>query len=415
MRSLLCSLAIQFCACFSLAAESPAAFGLTNIWTIELDLTPAAWRTVTTSRTFTRGNVAVNGVTCANVAVRQKGGGTTDGTGHGRPPLHLDFKGQRIAGVQKLSLNNNVFDSSYLRDVLSYKLSNDFGVPAPKTAFAKLYLKTSAGASPTYLGLYTATEIVDEAWVDGRFGRKGGLLMKPETPIFQNREWRMTATVPQTRVTEAEEARMVALVRLVNKASDASFARELPSYIDLDNFLRFLVLNVALANHDSYFAMAKNYYLYLNPATTKLVWIPWDFDLSFGGHFLFGTPDQRINLSIDRPSDDRLFVRLLSIPEFKERYHALMREFLDKHFQPVAIEQQIDKLAAIIEPAVIEDKRERRLRFKRSLDGRERGLPGNGRQVDVGLKQFVEGRVTSIKEQLAGKSEGERPRFGPGR
>jgi hypothetical protein len=52
------------------------------------------------------------------------------------------------------------------------------------------------------------------------------------------------------------------------------------------------------------------------------------------------------------------------------------------------------------------------LRFKRSLDGRNRGLAGNGRQVDVGLKQFVEGRVASLNDQLAGKSKGVRPQFG---
>src|SRR5262245_17046319 len=179
MRSLLCFLAVQFCACFALAAEPPAAFGLTNIWTIELRLTPGAWHTVLGSRSFTRGDIVVNGATYANVALRQKGGGTTDGTGHGRPPLHLNFRGQRVAGVQKLSLNNNFFDSSYLRDVLSYKLCNDFGLAAPRTAFAKVYLRTTDRPQPTYLGLYTATEIVDEAWVGERFATKGGLLMKP--------------------------------------------------------------------------------------------------------------------------------------------------------------------------------------------------------------------------------------------
>lgn len=89
-----------------------------------------------------------------------------------------------------------------------------------------------------------------------------------------------------------------------------------------------------------------------------------------------------------------------------------MREFLEKHFQPVAVEQQIDALAVLIEPILLEESRERRLRFQRSLDGRKDGLPGHGRQVDVGLKQFVEGRVVSLNDQLAGRSKGERPRFG---
>jgi spore coat protein H len=415
MRPLLCFLAIQLCACFSLAADAPAAFGLTNVWTIELHVTSQAWRTILGSRTFVQGDVTVNGVAYTNVAVRQKGGGTSSGTGEGRPPLHLNFQGQRVAGVHKLSLNNNVFDGSYLRDVLSYKLCNDFGVPAPRTAFAKLYVKTGERGAASYLGLYAATEIVDEAWVGAHLGSKGGLLMKPQAPMnWQARDWKAIAdrAVPKSQPTQAEQARVLEFARFVSGTRDDAFARELSSYLDLDNFLRFLVLNVALANHDSYFAMGKNYYLYLNPATRKLTWIPWDFDLSFGGHFLWGTPAQRINLSIDKPSDDRLIVRVLAIPELKDRYHALMREFLDKHFQTAAIEQQIDTLAALIEPGVVTDRPDRRARFKPSLDSRGHALTRNGWQVDVGLKQFVEGRVASVNEQLAGKSKGERPRFG---
>lgn len=403
MRCLICSIAVLFVLCYSLSAQSPATFGLTNIWTIELAVRPDDWKTLTRSRDYASGKVTINGVTYTNVAVRQKGGGTSDGTARGRPPVRLDFNGQSVSGARKLSLNNNYFDTSYLRDVLSYKLCNDFGVPAPKTAFAKVYLKTSERSSPSYLGLYTATEIVDETWINDRFGRTNGLLMKPEGPIFQGRNWRTIAqcAFPQTPASPPEQARMVAIARFLNNASDAAFAPELSSYIDLDNFLRFLVINVALSNHDSYFAMAKNYYLYLHPTTNKLLWIPWDFDLSFGGHFLFGTPQDRINLSIDRASDDRLFVRLLSNPELNQRYRALMREFLDEHFQPSILGKQIDELAAVIEPAVLEDRRERRTRFQRSLDARNIGLPGNGRQVDVGLKQFVEARAISIKKQLA--------------
>src|SRR5262249_35574796 len=136
----------------------------------------------------------------------------------------------------------NFFDSSCLRDVLSYKLCNDFGVPAPATAFAKLYLKRGEGESPTYLGLYTATEIVDEAWVSKRFGTKGGLLMKPRAPVFRARDWSAIAesAVPKNRASDAEKARMVRFARLVNNAPDDTFARELPSCIDVDNFLRFL-------------------------------------------------------------------------------------------------------------------------------------------------------------------------------
>jgi spore coat protein H len=397
------------------AAEPPAAFGLTNVWTIELRVTRDAWSTILGSRTFTPADITVNGVTYTNVAVRQKGQGTTSGTGMGRPPLHLVLKGQRIAGVKKLSLNNNYFDTSYMRDVLSYKLCNDFGVAAPRTAFAKVYLRTSNASAARYLGLYTATEIVDEEFLQARFGTKNGFLMKPTLPTFMNHGYwpkEVNDLVAKTKPGAGETDKVLAFLKLINQGPQRAFKDEIGSFVDLDNFLRFAVLNVALANCDSYFSMGKNFYLYLNPATSHLTFIPWDFDLSFGGHFLFGTPEQRMNLTIDKPTDDRLFTRLLAIPEMKERYHALMREFVDKHFQVVVIEQQIDLVASLIESAVMDDSRDRGLRFKRSLDGRNRGLAGNGRQVDVGLKQFVEGRVASLNDQLAGKSKGVRPQFG---
>lgn len=414
MRSLFWFVAIQLCACFTLAAEPPAAFGLTNIWTIELRVTPSAWRTVMGSRTFTRAEISVNGVIYTNVAARQKGQGTSSGTGMGRPPLHLNFKSQRVAGVQKLSLNNNYFDTSCLRDVLSYKLCNDFGVPAPRTAFAKVYLKTNDTA-PIYLGLYTATEIVDEDFVQARFASRDGLLMKPALPIFMNGGYwpqEVEQLVPRTKPSTAESEKVLAFLKLINQGPPRAFKDQIASYLDVENFLRFAVVNVALANCDSYFQMGKNFYLWLNPATGELTFIPWDFDLSFGGHFLFGTPQQRTNMTIDRPTDDRLFTRLLAIPEMKDRYHALMLEFVAKHFQVVAIEQQIDLLAALVEPAALADNSSHSTRFKRSLDAGGRGLPGNGWQVDVGLKQFVEGRVASLNDQLAGKSNGERPRLG---
>ena len=80
MRSLLYLILVQLCAGFLLAAEPPAAFGLTNVWTIELRVSPDVWRTLINSRDFKRADITINGVPYANVAVRQKGGGTTDGT-----------------------------------------------------------------------------------------------------------------------------------------------------------------------------------------------------------------------------------------------------------------------------------------------------------------------------------------------
>ncbi len=416
MRIALSFLALHLGACLSLLGGETA-FGVTNIWAMELRTAPQAWTKLTSSREFTQADVTIDGKIYDKVAVRLKRGGTSGGAHEGRPPLHLEFKGQSVAGVTLLSLNNNYFDRSYLRDVLSYKLCNDFGLAAPKTAFVKVYVSTNQSTPAHYLGLYTATEIVDGGFLRERFGSSSGLLMKPQLQgAAQGVSWPKQIESVDTRTgpSPEQQEQMQALLKLINQNSNAAFQEEISSRMDLDNYLRFVVVNVALANLDSYLGMGKNFYLYLNPKTGKLTWIPWDFDLSFGGFFLCGTPEERIHLSIDSPTQDRLLKRLLAIPEVNERYRLLLREFVEKHLQVPALEQQIDELSARIEPSVNEETEiGRRRSFKGSLDERNGGgfARRGGWGIDIGLKQFIEGRVASIEAQLAGQEKGAHPVF----
>ncbi len=89
MTTVLCLLVAQFCV---FAAEQPVAFGLTNIWNVELRISAPAWKTLRNSRDFIRADMTVNGQRLTNVAVRQKGGGTSGGAQAGRPPLHINMK-----------------------------------------------------------------------------------------------------------------------------------------------------------------------------------------------------------------------------------------------------------------------------------------------------------------------------------
>ena len=417
-------------------------FGVTNLWTFELRLPRSVWDSVVSeANPFHPGpasltnaantTLAINGNEYRNIAIRLKGGGTRGGASQGRPPLRLTFRDTNSFPVRELSLNNNVFDSSFMRDALSYKLFSDFAVPAPKTAYVKLYVafrdSTSGSTSKRYLGLYTVSEIVDEQFIQVHFGDSSGLLLKPELGNLSfdaGRSWEDFAQFlyPKTPATPAQQERMMSFIQLLRKNDAATFREQIGSYIDVDNFLRFLTVTVVLANLDSYLAMAKNYYMYLDPATGKLHWIPWDHDLSFGGFFLCGTPADRINLSIDNPSsvNDTLLRQLLAIPEMKQKYHQLLRDFLTKHFEPQSILRRIDQLAEILQPAVLEEKRKSLADFKRSIDGRDTlqnaassaRSPWEGGILTPGLKLFVERRNQSIQSQLEGKTRGARPRFG---
>ena len=449
MLFLLCALltsSASGCAADRTPARANDFFGLTNLWTFELRLPRDAWSDLSSGSSpfnpsssssasdSVRAALTIDGVQYPNVTLRLKGGGTRGGAGQGRPPLRLVFPDKNAFPVHELSLNNNFFDSSFMRDALSYKLFNDFGVPAPKTAHVKLYVTFSDSGSRRFVGLYTASEVVDAQFLQAHFADSSGLLLKPELghqgfPPVRSWEDHQQSLAPKNAPTPAQKERMLAFMRLIHESDDATFRQQIASFMDTDNYLRFLVVTVALANLDSYLGMGKNFYLYAHPRTGKLHWIPWDHDLSFGGFFLCGTPEERMTLSINSPSsiNDRLLQRILAMAEIKKQYRELLRDFLAKHFQPETLNHQIDQLAAILQPAILEEKRRSLAAFQRSTDGRparsepsepsrlsrhELGSPWSGGILEPGLKSFIERRHESIHSQLDGKSRGARPHFG---
>ena len=104
-----------------------------------------------------------------NVAVRYKGNGTyMRSQNMMKRPLKADLnhfvKGQKLAGITKLNLHNNVADPSWMNESLSYRFYREAGVPAPRNAYAKVYLTVPGLHDHTYLGLYSLMEDVDSVF-----------------------------------------------------------------------------------------------------------------------------------------------------------------------------------------------------------------------------------------------------------
>src|SRR5262249_50082018 len=100
------------------------------------------------------------------------------------------------------------------------------------------------------------------------------------------------------------------------------------SFLDVDEFLRFVGVNALLSNFDSFLTLGHNYYIYHNPETNKFVFIPWDLDLSLGGFPMMGSPDQQMDLSLTHPypGANKLIERLLAVDEVSAKYQKILRE-----------------------------------------------------------------------------------------
>src|SRR5439155_1362366 len=91
-------------------------------------------------------------------------------------------KGQKLAGMSQLNLHNSVRDPSFMNEAVAYRLFRDGGVPAPRTAYAKVYITVPGKFGRKFFGLYDLVEDVGKEFVKERFGTSTGALLKPVTP-----------------------------------------------------------------------------------------------------------------------------------------------------------------------------------------------------------------------------------------
>ena len=449
---LLLTLAAALAGLFSTATLTPGSiFRGTNVWAIHLNFTAEQWEAMEPKRgSRSRGSGSFlqgpeggrNGIASAfgwtfdyvradlefgtnrfkDVGVRYKGNGTFLTSRRTlKRSLKVDLnqfvKGQKFAGMSQLNLHNSVRDPSSMNEAIAYGLFRQGGVPAPRTAYAKVFITVAGKYDRKYFGLYTLVEDVGISFIEERFGTSKGAILKPVTPnLFSDLgdDWkRYNQTYdPKGSLSDEEKQRVIEFCKFTSRAEDAEFAAKLPEYIDIDNFARYMAITVWLADLDGILGPGQNYYVYLNPKTQKFLFIPWDQDQTFGQFPLRTSQEQRDNLSIHKPwsGANRFLEKVFKTEPFKKAYRARLEEFNKSIFQTQPIHRQVDELAAVLRSPIQEESRERLAELNKAVAGEkftiymdEVGARGT---LVKPIKSFVEARRKSVSDQIAGKSEG---------
>src|SRR5262249_27047726 len=135
---------------------------------------------------YVKASFECDGQQLGSVAVRFKGNASYDSYENSlKRPLKIDFnrfiQGQKFARQDTINLSNNAFDQSQLREALSYEVYRRAGVPAPRTAFANVYLTVDGRYNRQFIGLFTIVEEPDnKSFLKAHFGNSNGLMLKPE-------------------------------------------------------------------------------------------------------------------------------------------------------------------------------------------------------------------------------------------
>ncbi|HPH98083.1 MAG TPA: CotH kinase family protein [Anaerolineaceae bacterium] len=244
--------------------------------------------------------VAFNGQTWNSVGLRFSGNSTLASSwrsGTLKMSFRLDFDefedtdpattDQRFYGFKQLSFKSNAMDTSYLREKVAADVFSAAGVITSKTAFYEVYVDYGEGVK--YFGLYTVVEVVDDTVIETQFDDDSGNAYKPEGSgaSFAAGTFDEASFEKQTNKDEADwsdiQAVFTALHAETRTSDPAAWRAGLEAVFDVDAFLRWLAADTIMQNWDTYGAMAHNYYLYTNPATGKVTWIPWDNNMSLNG------------------------------------------------------------------------------------------------------------------------------------
>jgi hypothetical protein len=313
---------------------------------------------------FVPAEVFYNGKEWYRVGIRFKGNSSLQSSweqGILKLPFKLDFDefedyypqidNQRFYGFKKFSLKNNYEDKSLIREKIASDVFASAGLAVSHTAFFALYI--DHGDGPEYFGLYTLVEEVDDTVIDTQFTSDDGNLYKPEDGSASFIE-PFSEDDFEKKTNEDDEdwsditSLFTALHADLRVSDSATWRANLESVFNVNVFLKYLAVNGIIQNWDSYGRMPHNYYLYNDPDSSTLTWIPWDHNETFKDDGLW----ESLALDFSNIEVDAwpLIEKIYADSTYKAQYDSYLAEVIGLAFDTVTMHTLYETYATMIEP-----------------------------------------------------------------
>ena len=138
-----------------------------------------------TSEEYYTAAMVIDGEACKNVGIRGKGNtslSTVSTMDSERYSFKVEFdhydNSITYHGLDKLSLNNLIQDTTMMKDYLTYTMMNEFRAAAPLCSFVYITVNGEDW------GLYLAVEGVEDSFLERNYGTSYGELYKPDSMSF---------------------------------------------------------------------------------------------------------------------------------------------------------------------------------------------------------------------------------------
>jgi hypothetical protein len=227
-------------------------------------------------RTYVPGHMVFDGRRYGPVGVRLKGQNSFLPFSQ-KPSLRLNINeyahGARFFGLKDMTLNNMAEDFSMMHERLAYRVARDFDVPASRANHIVLTVNGE------HYGLYTQIESMKEKLI-------GRWFEDPTGPLYDGLDVDFVEElINNYELQDGPDDRTLLFAvaeALRNPDPDAAIDAARAG-IDLDQFLRFWAMTSVVGQFDSmpYSDPGDDYFVYADPGTGKLFFLPWGMDETF--------------------------------------------------------------------------------------------------------------------------------------
>jgi spore coat protein H len=310
------------------------------------------------------------------VKVRLRGASARD---FPKKSWNVQFEGDaRFEGRKSLNLVAEYGDATMLAEKLAYDVLAALRVPAPRAKYVRLSM------NGRYEGVFVDIEQVDKSFLrahdfpddDASIYRAGW-----KDSELKLRSWKVPYQGDWSKKTNEKQPQddLDEVLYLINRTPEPELPRVLARHLELEWYLRSMVLDALLANN--YVEDSESYFIH-DKVTKRWVYVPWDLNNvdARWWHEVALTEDPRpiyehplfpFTLTDDvvarryetrrrihpgyLPVFSNLGTRVVMNPELRAQLVARLEKALDELFTPEVMGAHIDALHALIAPSMAGD------------------------------------------------------------
>ncbi|ORX82571.1 hypothetical protein BCR32DRAFT_202599, partial [Anaeromyces robustus] len=233
-------------------------------------------------------------------------------------------------------LRSDCIEPTYLRTKLVCDIHNRLGLISSSANYIQLYINNE------YMGLYIINDLFKPSWVEKVYGDiETSTLYKCKSIEDFIPEYSKDCFNENDEITDESE-----WINFLKRIENAKTASDIEDTFEIDHFLYEMAIEYLVGGWD-HIQNTHNFNLYKQPSG-KWIYLPYDFDLDIGQTYYYKEEFKDFTREMH-------IIDILILQD-SSRFDNILKDIINKVFNPAILYPRIDELKQFIKPYVELDK-----------------------------------------------------------